>query len=664
MNRYPASNLEQVPCRTEEESCKILEYLLTVPAVAIDTETTGYRWWLTDFRVFYVSFCDGLKGYGMPMPQPGTRAFKLLERLLGLPHQIHAYQNFKFDGLAFRKHGIEDQGEVHDTMIMAHILDERGEHNLEYLAANRLTEGVNKLSNEVEEWFAANGMADKEKRRYDQIPQSLLERYAIQDTVVTWFLFEGMIKDFAAEQQADPEAPSLERIYRIERAVVRELVEMEWRGYHLDRPHFAKIAPELRKEADAIAMRIDLEVQKVAGKGLKDILPGAKQEALFGQEEGFNLASPEHLAVLFFDVLKIPKAGLAGTKGGRVSLNKYALENIEHPVAELLLEWRKAGTLLSHFIEPLSFLCDKEGNLHGSFKQMGTVTGRMSSESPNMQNFPRVNEDDEHAIGNKIRAGFIPRPGYALWFFDYSQIELRILAHYCNDPVMVRAFRENKDLHRETAAAIYNKKAEEVTSEERNSSKKINFTTVYGGGKGSVARQLKWPEDRAGEVLSRFFTRFPGVKQFKDKAIESAKARGWVRTYWGRRRHFLPWSEVKKKIGFGKGAKVELKSGEIVAEPKYYTALNGIVSGTATGDLSKLALARVGAWGGLLKGTGAHVLSFIHDEITVEIPIGKEGELVPKIKEAMEDFTMFRVPIKVDIAWATTNWAEKEKWKN
>jgi len=660
MFKFPAADLPKRYAHSEAEALEILQILSKAPALACDYETTGLKWHAPSFRPFYVSFCDGLAGYGIRIPtDPKSPILEGIRGLLGLEGQLHAYHNAKFDLHAGRTAGIEDMGEVHDTLIMAHILDENRSHKLDGLAADWLEGDVKKYSAMVDAWFSEHNMSNPSKRRYDALPDDILEPYAVQDTIVTWWLWKGMQPLIDAEYA---------KIYGIERAALRELVEIEHWGYQLDRAHLERIGPSLKAEAVKVEQKIRKLVKDETGKDLDDVAAIPDQnnsgqgELAFGtqiqRKTPFNLASPEDLARLFFGTLKIPKDGLVETANGTTSLGKYSLEKIDHPVAKMVEEWRSLTKMVGSFVDNLRDLVDSEGALHADFMQMGTVTGRMSCMEPNLQNLPKDGE---------VRGAFVARPGHRLWFFDYSQIELRILAHYCQDPVMLEAFRNGRDLHRETAAVLFNKGSAEVTDKDRDIAKKTNFSIVYGSGKKGLANLLKFREDMAAKVLQEFFAKFPSIKQFRDAATARAETRGWVMTHWGRHRRFplrkdLIRTDRRDKRGrplvrFKPG---HPRMGEEISEPKWYTSVNGIVSGTATGDLSKLSLGRLGSWGGLLKATGAHIVSMVHDEFQIEIPIGKEAYLVPRIKEIMEDHK-FTVPIVVDVAVSEGSWKDKKK---
>jgi len=248
----------------------------------------------------------------------------------------------------------------------------------------------------------------------------------------------------------------------------------------------------------------------------------------------------------------------------------------------------------------------------------------MSSSDPNMQNMP---------LEGGIRQGFVCRPGFTHLFFDYKQIEMAVLAHYCDDEYLRGAVERGEDLHTATAAVLFNKRIEEVTKPDRQAAKTINFAIVYGAGKAKIAQQLGWDLARANLLLEKYYQQFPGIKEFRDNASRLARRRGYVKTLWGRWRRLEP--------------------------EKNYIAVNSIVQGTATGDLCKASLARV--WKDL-KGTGAQVISVVHDEDHIECPIGKEEEVVTLVKRAMEDWPIFRIPIKVDVMWSRTNWGDKKPW--
>lgn len=601
-----------------------LNKLKGAPVLALDTETTGLQWWKEGFRPFYLSLCDGRAGYGFYL-QPAHAAI-LRATVCNPTHvrgKIHVYHNAKFDLHALATIGVEDPAIVHDTMLLAPCLDENDPKSLDYLTKTYLDEGVGKMKDTVAAWFKDNGYKAGEWK-YEDLPPKILEPYAIRDVVGTWFYYMGAVKHLdvldADEHHIEqgPHGPiGVKRIFDIETDALKALWAMERRGYQLDIPHFKALTPELEGQAK--------DAEEKVRAALAEYDPAVARRV--------NLNSPQDLATIFLDVLKVDPKKLPLTNGGKPSFNADALEYITHvhPLAQDLLTYREAEKLLNTFGKNLLGSVDKSGAIHADFRQMGARTGRMSCSNPNLQNLP----------AGPIRQGFIPRKGFKLFFFDYSQIEMRIFAHYSEDPVLLDAIRGGRDLHTETAAHIFGKTVDNVTKEERQRAKTINFATIYGAGARGLAKQLKCDYSDARAFRDEYMKRFPNIAAFLRDAATYIHTRGWVRTYWGRRRHL----DVQKD----------------------YVAVNAIVQGTATGDMIKIALGRVhkfldgssGKFGTLNSG----VVSVVHDEIQVEVDDRVDSRnLVSTTKELMEDFKMFDVPIKVDVSWSAKNWNDKEEW--
>jgi DNA polymerase-1 len=605
--RFPAQELPiLVPERPEDEA-RLVRMAAAAPELVADTETTGLRWWAPGFRPFMASFCDGISAWALDLPEDRDAPLcrDLREAVFGNAFQQHCYHNAKFDLLALRTLGIEDAGEVHDTMLMASLIDERDPKSLAWLAENWLEGGVRKEQGPLEDWFAENKVK-KDERDYSKAPRRMVAEYAAHDAQATWFYWMGA-RGLVLRH------PDWGRAYQLERAALRALVDVEGRGYVVDAGHFERLEPELA----ARVMAFEAEVKEGLSKSL-----GRPVDSMF--EEGLNLNSNDQLLKVF-EALKADLSKLPRTeKSGKPSLGRWGLEKIGTPEALRIAELLETKKLLETFVKNVRRLTASDGAVHGSFNQVGAATGRMSSSDPNMQNMP---------VEGGIRDGFVCRPGFTNLFFDYKQIEMAVLAHYCDDGYMREALERGGDLHTATAALLFSKRTDEVAKEERKAAKTINFAIVYGAGAAKVASQLGWDMARTRAMMDTYYGQFPGVKDFRDRASAAVRRRGYVKTMWGR------WRRLEAQ--------------------KSYVAVNSIVQGTATGDLCKASLARVWA---ALKGTGASVISVVHDEFHVEAPYGEERRVVEIVTKAMEDWPQFRVPIKVDVAWTRENWAAKRQW--
>jgi len=641
MNYYPSRKLPMVYLHTQEAMLQALRDLGKREALAVDTETTGLNWWAPNFRVFYMSICDGKKGYGFLEPFKYPRVVKALKDLLSNPKMLAVFMNAKFDCHAFRVHGVELTCKIEDAQFLARLLNENEPANLEYQSKTYLGPSNEKLSASLDAWFKEHKQG-KENRHYDQLPLKLLEPYAVQDTIATWFLWKGhrnALREADATHPMDevegPGPRGLERIYEIENAAVKPLMDIECRGYIVDQNHFKKLGPHLEDKADGIKEKLFKSLDRTYG---------------YKVPSDTNLDSPDFIAELFIGVLGIDPERLPRTDKDAISFDARALEDLDHPIADALLEYRAASKLASTFGPSLLANCTSDSALHVNYNQMRPVTGRMSCSDPNIQNLPRVDTNDASADCNRIREGFLARPGYNLFYFDYSQIEMRLAAHYFMDPVMLEAIRSGADLHRVTASIMFGKPQDKVTKMERQQAKTVNFATIYGSGakglvktlnKGLVealgaraANKKKIHYMDAKAFKNNYLMRFPSIKQFFAECEGVVQERGFVRTFYGRRRH--------------------------LAADKSHIAPNAIIQGTGA-DIHKIgiervnALARKGGWGG--------IVNVVHDDQAIEIRKGCEKQVVPQIMDALQNFQFFEAPITVDVEMSSTTWAAKQKWK-
>ena len=348
----------------------------------------------------------------------------------------------------------------------------------------------------------------------------------------------------------------------------------------------------------------------------------------------FNLQSTPQLRHVLFEKLQLPV--LKKTKTG-ASTDAEVLEELAamgHDVPRLLLDYREVSKLLSTYLEALPAQVDRlTGRIHTSFNQIGAATGRLSSNDPNLQNIPV-----RTARGESIRRGFVPRPGWLFVIADYSQIELRLLAHLSSDPAFVAAFQAGGDIHRQTAAVIFGTPSDAVTGEQRARAKTINFATIYGQGPHALARQLAIPYDEAKSFIEEYFARFAGVRRFLDDTVTSARQKGYVETIFGRRR-YIP--ELKDK-NFNVRAFGER------------TATNSPLQGSAA-DLIKIAMIRVAAT--LRSGFGARLLLQVHDELVVESPAEEAAAVAQVMKRDMEGAAALSVPLVATVGIGP-NWLD------
>jgi DNA polymerase-1 len=521
-----------------------------------------------------------------------------LVEMLEDPGVAKVGQNLKYDLLVFRRAGIQLRGIEFDTMIASYLLDPGSrEHGLDALAMKHLDHRTITYSE-----VAGKG---KNQVPFAEIPLEKCRDYACEDADIALqlaSLFEPELKRL-----------QLERLFRtIEMPLIDVLAEMEWSGIRIDEPFFAELQQRLEKEL----RRLELEIYDAAGTT-------------------FNINSNPQLREILFTRLELPV--LKKTKTG-ASTDASVLEELAaqgHDLPILLLEYRQLEKLRSTYVEALPVMVNPEtGRLHTSFNQTIAATGRLSSTDPNLQNIPIRTQE-----GAEIRRGFVPAEGFVFVSADYSQIELRILAHYSEDPAFVDAFRNDVDIHRQTAGIIFGVPPEEVTKEMRGRAKTVNFAVIYGIGPFSLAQRLGISNAEAKEFIDRYFERFPGVRRYLDEQIEIARERGYVETLTGRRRYIPEITSKNFNIrSFGERA-----------------ATNAPIQGTAA-DLIKIAMIDIDRE---LRSTdsGARMLLQVHDELLFETPRGEADATLAMLREKMEGAAELRVPLRVETGTGE-NWLE------
>ncbi|MBI4138701.1 DNA polymerase I [Candidatus Uhrbacteria bacterium] len=403
---------------------------------------------------------------------------------------------------------------------------------------------------------------------------------------------------------------------RFETPLIPILAQMEEHGILIDRLYFKMLTEDFRKEKS----RLEKEMEKLAG-------------------EPFNPGSPQQLAHVLFDVLKLPTKGIKRGKTG-ISTAAAELEKLDgsHPIVTKITEYREVAKLLSTYVEALPALADTNGRVHTTYNQIGAATGRMSSQNPNLQNIPIRTE-----LGRKIRRGFIAPKGYHLLSCDYSQIELRVVAALAKDKKMIEAFERGLDIHTATAAAIWGVPLDEVTKEQRRAAKAINFGIIYGQGPVGLSKAAGISFEEAKRFIDEYFHVYSGIHEYLEQTKALAHARGYVETLFGRRRA-IP--DINSPLPQFRAAAERM-------------AINMPVQGTATGDLVKLALIAIDKELSKIS-KDARLLLQVHDELVFEVPEKEVPMVAKKIVEIMESIEKIGVPIVVDSKFGT-NWDEMEK---
>ncbi|HGH5992158.1 DNA polymerase I [Morganella morganii] len=508
-------------------------------------------------------------------------------------------QNLKFDRGIMENYDVELRGIAFDTMLESYVLNSvAGRHDMDSLADRHLNYKTTTFED-----IAGKG---KKQLTFNQIPLEEAANYAAEDADITLLLHQALYPQLEAEK-------SLLHVYQdIEMPLVPVLSRMERTGVLIDANVLAAQSVELTARLD------ELEKQAFAIAG-----------------EEFNLSSPKQLQTILFEKLNLPV--VKKTPGGAPSTNEEVLEELadNHELPRVILEHRSLSKLKTTYTDKLPLMVDpKTRRVHTSYHQAVTATGRLSSRDPNLQNIP-VRTDE----GRRIRQAFIARDGYCIMAADYSQIELRIMAHLSQDKGLLKAFAEGKDIHRATAAEVFGVPLDEVTSDQRRSAKAINFGLIYGMSAFGLARQLGIPRGEAQRYMDLYFERYPGVLEYMARTREHAAEKGYVETLEGRRL-WLP--EINSRNGMRRKA----------AERE---AINAPMQGTAA-DIIKKAMIAVDDW--LQKeNIDALMIMQVHDELVFEVRKEQQAEMAEKIRGLMEAAMKLDVPLKVE-AGVGANWDE------
>jgi DNA polymerase-1 len=524
-----------------------------------------------------------------------------LYALLVDPEVSKAGHNIKFDWQVLRRAGVELAGVAYDSMLASFVLDPgRRSHAIDTLCLEHLGRTMQTYRE-----LAGKG---KSQVPFAEVAIPLAANYCGTDSSTVLALHQ-FFAPMLSEMALDP------LLREIEMPLVEVLVDMEWEGIAIDRAVFQRLSLELSSDL----RRLEEEIARVAGTDL-------------------NINSPRQLATILFEKNQLPV--LKKTKTGP-STDADVLEQLAamgHDLPRLILEYRELQKLKSTYVDTLPERVNRgTGRIHTSFNQGGAATGRLSSAEPNLQNIPV-----RTIRGEAIRAGFVPREGWVFLVADYSQIELRIMAHLSGDPAFIEAFRQGGDIHRQTAALIFNVPAAEVTSDMRARAKTINFATIYGQGPFALSRQLGISQEDARGFIARYFERFSGVRAFLDRQIELARQQGYVETLFKRRR-YIP--EIKER-NFSLRAYGERN------------AQNSPLQGSAA-DLIKLAMVRIHR-AIRERGLAGRMLLQVHDELIFEAPPDEVDALTELVRSHMENVVELQVPLVVDIG-VGSNWLEAKR---
>ncbi len=585
----------------EEDMVRLAHTLETCQKFAFDTETTGIEPMTAELVGMSFAIDEG-EAYYVPVPAEkaaAERIVNIFKKALENPSSQKIGQNIKYDYIMMRRYGVRPAGAFFDTMVAHYLLQPEQRHNMDYLAEIYL--GYKTIH--IEELIGPKGKGQRSMR--DVAPEQVCP-YAAEDADITLQLKNRLEAELAREGM-EP------LFYDIEMPLVRVLAEMEICGVRIDTEALRRSSADLGKRLAAI----EQEIYELAGTP-------------------FNISSARQVGEILFERLKIDEKARK-TKTGQYSTTEEVLEKLRyrHPVVDKILTYRGLRKLLSTYIDALPELINPAtGKIHTSFNQTVTATGRLSSSNPNLQNIPI--RDDE---GREIRRAFIPEEGALFFSADYSQIELRIMAHLSGDPAMTEAFVSGHDIHAATAAKIYKVGIDEVTKEMRRKAKTANFGIIYGISTFGLAERLNIPRSEAKQLIDGYFETFPRVKQYMEQSIEVAREKGYVETLNGRKR-MLPDINSHNSVVRGYAER---------------NAINAPIQGSAA-DIIKIAMVRIFDRFER-EGLQAKMILQVHDELNFTVPL-TEIDIVSRIvKEEMERAATLRVPLIADTGTGS-NWLE------
>ena len=585
----------------EDEIKQLCDYFLTKEILSLDTETTSLS--PIDAELVGLSFSvKENEAFYVPVPADQDEARKIVDLLRPVYENekiLKVGQNLKYDYEVLMKYGVRLAGKMFDTMLAHYVIQPELRHNMDYLAEIYL----NYKTIHIDELIGPKGKNQKNMR--DLRPQDVYE-YAAEDADVTLKLknkLEGELKKYGAE----------ELFYNIEMPLMPVLAEMEMNGVTIDTQSLADTSDVLTKRME----EVEKEIYELAGAP-------------------FNIASPRQVGEVLFDKLQIVEKAKK-TKTGQYVTNEEVLQSLKgkHKIVEAILEHRGLKKLLGTYIDALPKLINaRTGHIHTSFNQATTATGRLSSSDPNLQNIPVRGEE-----GKEIRKAFIPEPGCLFFSADYSQIELRVMAHLSGDENMIEAFREGHDIHAATAAKIYKEEMENVTRDQRTKAKRANFGIIYGITVFGLAERLEISRDEAKMLIEGYFETFPKVKEYMEKAKEQARNQGYVETQFHRRRYLADINSANATVrGFAER-----------------NAINAPIQGTAA-DIIKVAMIRI--YNRFrTEGIRSKMILQVHDELNFSVYPEEKEKVEQIVLEEMQNAFPMQVPLVADCGWGN-NWLE------
>lgn len=612
----PIKDISYHTITTQQDFTKLLDKLNHTPYFAIDTETTDINWQHAKLVGISVSTAD-YEGYYIPVGH--TADFDvLLDNQLPIDTVLSAFkpilenpnigkigQHLKYDAHIFKKYGINISPWQMDTMLASYVINAAAtRHGMDALAKHYL--GVQTTTFEDVAGKGAKQLS------FDKVAMDAASQYACEDADITFRLFNRF------NQHINQDKTAAQLLYHLEMPTAQILTQMEHDGILIDTDFLGQLSDEFDKKI----MALQIEAERIA-------------------DEPFNLASPKQLGEILFDKLGI--AGGKKTKTGQYATSEAVLSKIEHPLIDVVLEHRSLSKLKSTYTDTLANAADEQGRVHTSYHQALTSTGRLSSSDPNLQNIP-IRTD----TGRLIREAFIAPKGRMILAADYSQIELRLMAHFSGDESLIRAFNHNLDIHTATAAEIMSKDISEVTPSERRAAKAVNFGLLYGMSAFGLAKQIEVDRAVAQDYIKRYFARYPAILEYMERTKTMAKQLGYVQTILGRK---LYSPDIQS-------------SNRMIKDAAERAAINAPLQGSAA-EIIKLAMIAVDE---VLPKDDAKLLLQVHDELVFEVDTDKAHDIGNLIKTAMQNALIdtakklgwavdFAVPLVVEIGIGE-NWEQ------
>ena len=586
---------------TEKKREELIKNIKTKEIFSLDTETTDIEPMNAELVGMSFSYAENQAFY-VPVPADREEALKIVNEFKEVfenEQTLKVGQNIKYDILVLSNYGVEVKGPMFDTMIAHYVLQPELRHNMDYLAEIYL----NYRTIPIEDLIGAKG---KNQGNMRNLSPEAIYRYACEDADVTLKLKNILEKELETQGAS-------KLFHEIEMPLVPVLAYMERNGVRINTDALKESSLHFTERMN----QIEEEIYKLAGMK-------------------FNVSSPKQVGEILFDKLQIVKKAKK-TKKGQYVTSEEVLEGLRagNPIVGKILDYRGLKKLLSTYIDALPLLINpKTGRIHTSFNQTVTATGRLSSSNPNLQNIPIRNED-----GKEIRKAFVPEEGCEFFSADYSQIELRIMAHLSGDKNMIEAFREGDDIHAATAAKVYKIGIEEVTREQRSKAKTANFGIIYGISVFGLAERMNVPRSEAKELIDGYFQTYPQIKEYMDKSIEIARANGYIETIFGRKR-FLPDINSHNAIVRGYAER---------------NAINAPIQGSAA-DIIKVAMARIYQRFQMENFRSTMILQ-VHDELNFSVYPEEKDKVQSIVIEEMEKAYTMLVPLRADCGWGN-NWLE------